>query len=777
MVKQRKTDNKEYIISKCVELIRSFNAVTHSIDTHVGDQLGDVSKPDAPSENVFIQQVVYGWYKERDALQVFISNFYADNAASVLRIDSIMYTVFAYLAIYRLDELGFPRFKEFTNTQEPTKMYNFVMYLFSRDNLMSCLRADWMKVRDLDYVEDELIAGIERFIPDATRFCDELQLKAVGMAAAQAAKEEMKKSGMAGVGKVEKAGLTVPVSPRMNKPRPPKLPEPERIPTQFIAPSVPEYLEFTNLELIAKQRGEERDAQREKTMAKYPEKYQFKFQELKAGRDMEEVRREVEEARTKDIDFNASFVHEPPDFSKIPAKVRLNASAIYREDALFRKQQAKDAKLLKQYEEELRDQTEFLIWQKDMKGKDKANQLELIAQRKEAILQSHINTHEAIMKQKDDNRNAADMLRQEADDIKIQKELEMERAILRNQVLVQAVTEVREIAPKVAVEKVLEARAEKGKVLREELDAARRAKEKQDQIEEEIRADKIRQLRAENEVLRKHVNVFDPTEIKGAGFLDEMSYLEMKIRLANEKERAEREEADRRQRIFVEKEKRAKDLEERSKALMKVRQTKSETSKTYRQKRIEAEIRENELIEKARQEAAIVLEAELREKREEKSREAAALRAEEERVRRQQLYLGAAAGLVEETREAELLKAKERIISVTQQSAKEEAQLLEHTLEQAKANRFANAKREKVAHEKLLLEKERLALEEKKRAVQRLREEVLARRSMALIGREQHEKTKVATIVHNPYAHTISTESVENARLKASRNSTATMRR
>ena len=74
---------------------------------------------------------------------------------------------------------------------------------------------------------------------------------------------------------------------------------------------------------------------------------------------------------------------------------------------MFRKQQAKDAKLLKQYEEELHDQTEFLIWQKEMKGKDKASQIELVDKRKEAIVQSHITTAEAIAKQKQDNHTAA----------------------------------------------------------------------------------------------------------------------------------------------------------------------------------------------------------------------------------------------------------------------------------------------------------------------------------------------------------------------------------
>ena len=292
-----KQDNKESMIQRCIDLIRSFNPVLHSIDTHVDEALGNVSKVDASSANVFIQQVVYGWYKERDTLQVLISNFYADNAASVSRNDMILYQVFGYLAMFRLDELGFSRFKEFANTQEPTKMYNFVRYLFNPENLHTCLRSDWMKIRDLNYVEDELIAGMERYLPDATKFCSELQLQAVGHATAQAAREELKKTGMAGVGQVIKTTTTVPISPRLNKPRPPKLREPERLPTQLIAQDVPGHLDKINLELLSKQRNEERQHQRDLVSAKYPEKLQFKFQELKSGRSMEDIRREVEEAQ------------------------------------------------------------------------------------------------------------------------------------------------------------------------------------------------------------------------------------------------------------------------------------------------------------------------------------------------------------------------------------------------------------------------------------------------------------------------------------------------
>ena len=40
-----KSDDKGWMIKKCEELMRSFNPVTHSIDTHCLENLGDVKKP------------------------------------------------------------------------------------------------------------------------------------------------------------------------------------------------------------------------------------------------------------------------------------------------------------------------------------------------------------------------------------------------------------------------------------------------------------------------------------------------------------------------------------------------------------------------------------------------------------------------------------------------------------------------------------------------------------------------------------------------------------
>ena len=50
--------------------------------------------------------------------------------------------------------------------------------------------------------------------------------------------------------------------------------------------------------------------------------------------------------------------------------VRLNSTAILREDNLYRKKQASEAALLGAYERELRDSAEFDEWQQRMKHLD-----------------------------------------------------------------------------------------------------------------------------------------------------------------------------------------------------------------------------------------------------------------------------------------------------------------------------------------------------------------------------------------------------------------------
>jgi hypothetical protein len=89
--------------------------------------------------------------------------------------------------------------------------------------LWSCLRSEWMKVYDLTYIEDDLIAGIEKYMPQIRELLASLQSKAQGAVAAAASREEEKAAS------VKPKPTTRAVSPKLTKQRLPRLPEPEKI--------------------------------------------------------------------------------------------------------------------------------------------------------------------------------------------------------------------------------------------------------------------------------------------------------------------------------------------------------------------------------------------------------------------------------------------------------------------------------------------------------------------------------------------------------------------
>jgi hypothetical protein len=601
-----------------------------------------------------------------------------------------------------------------------------------------------MKVRDLGYVEDELIAGIEQYVPELSRFCAELDARGMALAAAQAEKEEAFKTGSVGLATVEKRGLTRPVSPNITKPRPHPLPMPEKMSTKITPKDVPSFLNRTNLDQIAEERTKSLEQQRQQTLDKYPETMMFKLASSKAGKTLDQVKAEVEEERRKELAFDSSFVNLPPDFSKMSAQIRQNASSVLREDYLYRQQQAKD----------LRDPVEYFAWQQAMKERDDQVKLEQVALRREESKQSAEEAKAAVMKQREDNKTVAEVMKAQAAEIAKRRQLEMDIAMMQNQVTAQVISAEIEANLKMVKEKVVKERVENGKKLREQLEAARLIKEEEDKKEEERRADRIRQLRALDQVPKPQVVVFDPTQVAGVGVLDEMSYLEMKERLAFERARAEEAEIRKRSDIIETKQKRSADLESRAQSIQRARAIKAEAAKEQIQRRQEREIREAEMKEKARAVAAQVLDRDITEKRELKRSEVAALKAEEERVRRQQQYLGVAAGLVEETRAQQQQLGLERETRVAQVKAKEEAILTEMSLKMDKTNRALVKKKEAAEKIVQMKIKEQEAAYERAVSVAKIKASILNKKVLVREGRDQHERTARVIGLHNPYAAT-----------------------
>ena len=473
--------------------------------------------------------------------------------------------------------------------------------------------------------------------------------------------KEAEKNGTAGLKKTLERNLTRPVSPKLTKPRPFVMPDPIQIDMGVTANKVPGYLNANTLKGLSESGQQRREQVRKETMSKYTNpKNTFKFGSTKSGRPIEEVRAEVEAERAKELDFNASFVHEAPDFDQGDAVVRVNAATILREDFLYRKQQAKDAKVLQSYEEELRDPVEYYAWQQKNRERDAQDKLEQVALRREQAKLGSIEAAKATQTLLKDNRTLAKLMRQQAEVIASKKKKEYELEKLQKQTTVNKIIEVRDVAPGKAVQKVLKSRIEAGIKAREEMESMLANKEKADKIAEEQLADRIRQLRAVNEVHRDQIKVFDPTQSSGKGFLDEMSYMEMKERQALAKAKREVEVQNKRDDIIENKQKKARELDRRAQSVMKARQVRNEAFKEEQNKAREAVETKKLIEEKKRETQAFKLESELKERRDKALSEKQALKEEQERIKRAQAYLGASAGQKEEFNQMQLLLAQEK---------------------------------------------------------------------------------------------------------------------
>jgi hypothetical protein len=514
---------------------------------------------------------------------------------------------------------------------------------------------------------------------------------------------------------------------------------------------------MTSLATIEQERKEKAEEIRQDTYAKYQDpNLQFKFNETKGVRPLEEVKRELEQQFSEQLAFDSSFVNPVPDFDKKEAKVKLNAAAILREDALYKKQQEKDFNLLKNYEVELRDATEYYGWQREMKHRDHEVKLQQVVMRRELSRQSAIDAKDAVERQKEHNRRVADMLREQAEAILRQKEMQEEVQRLENQGQVAEIIAVREVAPKIAREKVEAERFDAGKRLREELEEQRRRKEEEDRLEEEARADRIQQLRALNSVHKKHIVVFDPTETSGVGLMGEMSYMEMKERMEMVRLREEAREFEKRKDIVSSKEQKAKEMESKLSLINKYRKIKADSNREAARRRKEQEAIEKAAAEAKRELAAIQLDKELAVKREEKKRIAMELAEEEERIKRQQQYLGAAKGAVDELIARQLLEGQERQIRIRQSSAKEVAEADEIAKEKDRVNREKERRKKLIARLREAEAADAEVLSDRRDALEKQKLEMFRKKNMVKIGHEQAERTREVITNHNLYAKKIS---------------------
>eukprot|EP00731_Ephydatia_muelleri_P021366 Em0013g1093a len=159
----------------------------------------------------FVSEVLAGCVQFHQLIKAIVGGYYLGDGKTCLRADSNLYSVVAYLLLFRLEELGMGHLKKLIGTQHIGKMHKFLKFFL--DNLKGWIRDEACKLYDRHFLETSILSPVLNYELELQEFLHELSDKLSGN------------------------DYTKPFS--LTKPRPRSVPTPEKIPVLKASRPVP----------------------------------------------------------------------------------------------------------------------------------------------------------------------------------------------------------------------------------------------------------------------------------------------------------------------------------------------------------------------------------------------------------------------------------------------------------------------------------------------------------------------------------------------------------
>jgi len=676
------------LLKACISIIDTFDPKRTTVDAH--SESSAVMKKTTEVEAKFIKQVFYGCVRYQKFLRIFVTGFLYKNPATAQRSDQTLYTVLAYLLIFRLKELGIAEFRNFVLCASYPAMLAFLQFASSKKDLEEWVKMEWCKVYDIEYIERDIIGTIQELLPPDNDLVNEISIKATGMRISKedtAATTEKKKQ------------VTVPEPFDLTVPRPRLVPLPEPIEREVKAKEVNPIIFKNSLAKIEEEDVKRKEQVKAATENKYSEEERFRLRTEGRASDIDKIRQQVENEKFAECTFQPDLP-KPYVPSVQKAEVSMNTAAILREDALLRNKQEKEFAILKEYESDLRDCSQFYEWQYEMRKKDQLEEQARVEQRKMEMKMARVDAMEAFDSMKRMNKLQAAQQKESAkmalDVVEGEKMLDLQE----KQQLVEDVRDQR-ILPRYAEEDVLKVRIKHAEDLRKqrEVDLERVAKEQAYEMAK--KKDLIRQIRALERVSVVRPVPFDPSEPPRHGVLEEMSYAELQERLTMERARREREVEVRRQNIIEDRNQKVEDLATRAEQCAKIRDMAREESEARREKLLQRKAKVEVEKQKVREASVLAAQEKIAAKKRERRNEELRLRRELKQINTKRQFLQANAEMVEKKAYEEQQTGLQREARTKQEDAiRVEKRHEEIARTEAKLRRL-NRKNEYVEHKEV----------------------------------------------------------------------------
>jgi hypothetical protein len=85
------------------------------------------------------------------------------------------------MSFFRLEELAIEDFRKLILSQEATKMHTFLQFIFdSEAHKQNGLREAWIELYDFGYIDEKIIGGIEKNVPNVANILSIVEKKATG---------------------------------------------------------------------------------------------------------------------------------------------------------------------------------------------------------------------------------------------------------------------------------------------------------------------------------------------------------------------------------------------------------------------------------------------------------------------------------------------------------------------------------------------------------------------------------------------------------------------
>ncbi|NXM93193.1 CFA99 protein, partial [Sylvia borin] len=499
------------------------------------------------TEEKFLLDALAGCTEYKSILDVVVNAFYVQDGRYCPISERNLYIVVCYLATFQLEEIGLQRFSRIVKSLDTAKMQQFLRFFFNDLYLNTWIKDEWSHFYDSEYVKENWIDPLLRWQPKVQQLIEKLTEKLSNHTTT------VKNSR---VTQPKEFNLTVPKPRAIPPPSPaplPVLPKRQPVPPSIYKPPK----ERKQLEEI-----KTKNIQKAKDLLLKANTNQFRCATIKPEK------REGTILTSREIDpFLPQYLEvvwesvlaqyfdelrkQPQDLiDHIP--IKLNTAAILREGALYQRKLEKELKRIENLQQGAGDPSEFLEWQKQMRGKDMEEQLTEIECRR---LQGKLSYEEAVLAHQNviqENKKKADLLREEKAELmhlyaekrqQEQKEMKelVEQVMEGHKNVKQVKAKIQEYKQQI-VQQICE---ESGELLRQALE------EKED--ENRKRFELIQQIRAIESTPSSRHKFVDLTETGGHGLFGEMSIVELRERLTLLKEAQKAAEEEKRDQIIHEK--------------------------------------------------------------------------------------------------------------------------------------------------------------------------------------------------------------------------------